>query len=133
GKNPSARLTKLIEQNAHACLIADPSEEELQDLIAKAQVHILPSFNCTGVKLKLLNALYNGRHCIVNREAVEGTGLEPLCYVVDSANAFRSLMTELSAKPFTREEISSRETILGKLFNQENNLQKLWEAIWKAR
>ena len=67
---------------------------------------------------------------IVNKEAVEDTGLEPLCHVVDSAEAFRSLVTELSSKPFTRGEISSRETILGKLFNQENNLQKLLHAIW---
>ena len=130
GKNPSPRLTKLIHQYPHVCLIADPTDEELNDLIAKAQINILPSFNCTGIKLKLLNALYNGRHCIVNKDAVEDTGLEPLCHVVDSADAFRCLVTELSAKPFTREEISTRETVLGKLFNQENNLQKLLHAIW---
>ncbi|HXO75305.1 MAG TPA: hypothetical protein VN824_08730, partial [Puia sp.] len=103
---------------------------ELNDLISKAQINILPSFNCTGIKLKLLNALYNGRHCIVNKEAVEDTGLERLCHVVDSAEAFRSLVTELSAQPFTREEICSRETTLGRLFDQENNLQKLLHAIW---
>jgi hypothetical protein len=130
GKNPSPRLIKLLHQYPHACLIADPTDEEMNDLISKAQINILPSFNCTGIKLKLLNALYNGRHCIVNKDAVEDTGLEPLCHVVDNAQAFRSLVTELSAQPFTREEICSRETILGKLFNQEKNLQKLLHAIW---
>ena len=48
-----------VHQYQHVCLIANPSEEEIQDLISKAQVNILPSFNCTGVKLKLLTALFN--------------------------------------------------------------------------
>jgi len=130
GKSPSVKLTRLIHQYPHTCLIPDPSEEELQDLIAKAQINILPSFNCTGIKLKLLNALYNGRHCIVNKDAVEDTGLEPLCHVADNAGTFRSLVTSLAEKPFTREEISSRDSILGKLFNQQKNLQKLLHTIW---
>jgi glycosyltransferase involved in cell wall biosynthesis len=130
GKNPSARLTKLIEQYPHTCLIPDPSEEELQDLIAKAQVNILPSFNCTGVKLKLLNALYNGRHCIVNKDAVEDSGLQSICHVADNADDIRSLLTSLYTQSFTPEEIGARTAVLGKLYNQENNLQKLLHAIW---
>lgn len=133
GKNPSPRLTKLIEQYPHACLIPDPSEEELQDLISKAQVNILPSFNCTGVKLKLLNALYNGRFCIVNKDAVEDTGLESCCHVADSADAIRELVAGLSEKPFTWLEICARKNVLGKLYDQEKNLQKLMHAIWPAR
>ncbi len=35
GKHPSARLERLIGDYPHACLIADPSEEEMQDLIAR--------------------------------------------------------------------------------------------------
>ena len=130
GKNPSARLTRQIQQHPHACLIPDPSEEELQDLISKAQINILPSFNCTGVKLKLLNALYNGRHCIVNKDAVDETGLQPICHLADSADAIRSLVTRLSTQPFTQDEIHSRKAILGNLYNQENNLQKLLHFIW---
>jgi glycosyltransferase involved in cell wall biosynthesis len=130
GKNPSARLTRQIQQYPHACLIPDPSEEELQDLISKAQINILPSFNCTGVKLKLLNALYNGRHCIVNKDAVDETGLQPICHLADSADAIRSLVTHLSTQPFTQDEIHSRKEILGSLYNQENNLQKLLHFIW---
>jgi glycosyltransferase involved in cell wall biosynthesis len=130
GKNPSARLTRLIEQYPHTCLIPDPSEEELQDLIAKAQVNILPSFNCTGVKLKLLNALYNGRHCIVNKDAVEDSGLQPVCHIADSAADFQSMVTSLCTEPFTQKEIETRKTVLGALYDQEKNLQKLLHAIW---
>ena len=131
GKQPSARLTKLIEQYPHACLIADPSEEELQDLITKAQVNILPSLNCTGVKLKLLNALFNGRHCIVNSEAVEGTGLERLCHLSDGADHMRSLISELYAQPIQSDEIRERQKVLTCLYNQQENVNKLVDAIWQ--
>ena len=130
GKNPSTKLSRLIYQYPHTCLLPDPSEEELQDLIAKAQVNILPSFNCTGVKLKLLNALYNGRHCIVNKDAVEGSGLQQVCHIADSADAIRSMVTNLCTTPFTQKDIEARKLVLGELYNQENNLQKLLHSIW---
>jgi glycosyltransferase involved in cell wall biosynthesis len=130
GKSPSARLTKLIFQYPQACLIADPSEEELQDLIAKAQVNILPSFNCTGVKLKLLNALFNGRHCIVNGAAVEGSGLERVCRVADGAEEMRSLVQDLYTQPMRSEEIQTRKDVLSGLYNKEDNLQQLLQSIW---
>ncbi len=130
GKNPSARLTRLIQQYPQVCLIPNPSEEELQDLIAKAQVNILPSFNCTGIKLKLLNALFNGRHCIVNQDAVEGTGLQPTCHIAAGAGEIRELLGKLCSRPFTRGEIDLRKEVLEGLYNQKTNLEKLMNAIW---
>ena len=35
-------------------------------MIAKAQINILPSYTHTGIKIKLVNAIFNGRHCLVN-------------------------------------------------------------------
>jgi len=130
GKDPSAKLTRFIAQYPHVCLLPNPSEEELQDLIAKAQVNILPSFNCTGVKLKLLNALFNGRHCIVNQDAVEGTGLQAACHIATSAEEIRQQLTELNGKPFTADEIDARKKLLEGLFDQQSNLEKLMHAIW---
>ena len=82
GKDPSARLIRLVSRYPQGCLIPNPSQEEMQDLIGKAQIHLLPSFHSTGVKLKLLNALFNGRHCVVNEEALQciGTGAEA-CHI----------------------------------------------------
>ena len=129
GKNPSARLERLVYQYPHTCLIPNPSEEELQDLIAKAQVNILPSFNCTGVKLKLLNALFNGRHCIVNKDAVDGTGLENLCHVASGADDVRCYISELYARPFQAQDIEKRKKVLEGLYDPKDNLQKLLHAL----
>jgi glycosyltransferase involved in cell wall biosynthesis len=130
GRQPSARLVRLIDQFPLVCLIANPSEEELQDLIAKAQVNILPSFNCTGIKLKLLNALYNGRHCIVNHGMVSGTGLENLCHIADGAEEMRSRVVELYSRVIQPEEIRQRREVLSGLYNKKENVHRLLRSIW---
>jgi len=130
GKQPSPRLVRLIDQFPSTCLIADPSEDELQDLIAKAQVNILPSFNCTGVKLKLLNALYNGRHCIVNRGMVDGTGLEAICHIVEGVEDMRSKVVELYSLAIQPEEISKRKQVLAGIHNRDKNVERLMHSIW---
>lgn len=132
GKNPSARLSRLIEQYPQVCLIANPSEEEIQDLIIKAQVNILPSFNCTGIKLKLLNALFNGRHCVVNKNAVLSTGLETACHTADNAEELRELIIRLHGQPFTEAAIRTRKEMMSSLYNNEDNTRKLIQCIWEG-
>lgn len=130
GKDPSRKLERAAESHATTCLVANPSEQEMQDMIQKAQINILPSFNCTGIKLKLLNALYNGRHCVVNDAAVKGTGLEPACHIGTSASAFRDLVAQLYHHPFTNEEITLRRRLLQGVFDSHQNAQRLIQWIW---
>ncbi len=130
GKNPSPRLQKLVSQFPNACLIANPTEEEIQDLIAKAQINVLPSFNCTGIKLKLLNALYNGRHCVVNEQSVKCSGLEKACYVGDQAREIRQLILDLYDKPFTGMELEERKGLLKSHFDNGENVRRLIQWIW---
>jgi len=130
GKNPSTRLQRLVAQNSHACMVSNPSEEEMQDMISKAQINILPSFNCTGIKLKLLNALFNGRHCIVNNDAIINTGLEPACNIFSNAGDVKKMIEELYERPFLHENISQREKLLSSQFNNEKNGQQLIKWIW---
>jgi hypothetical protein len=120
----------LIGQYPLTCLIADPSEEEMQDLIAKAQVNILPSFNCTGVKLKLLNALFNGRHCVVNRGIVNGTGLETICHITEGAEDMQLKVVDLYSRAIQPEEISRRKEVLSELYNKKDNVDRLLRSIW---
>ncbi|MDR3713939.1 MAG: glycosyltransferase family 4 protein [Puia sp.] len=130
GKNPSPRLQRMVSRYPHACLIANPTEQEMQDMISKAQINILPSFNCTGIKLKLLNALYNGRHCIVNEEAVKCSGLEDACHVASHADDIRNLVRNLYNQPFTGRELESRRKLLKNKFDNERNAHRLIEWIW---
>jgi hypothetical protein len=130
GKNPSSRLTRLAGSRCQICIIANPGEEEMKDLIAKAQVNILPSFNATGIKLKLLNALFNGRHCVVNEATVNETGLESACHIATTAAAFREVIVQLYRSYFGDEEIRLRKKMLLNMFNNEKNGKLLMKEIW---
>lgn len=130
GKDPSEKLANLVHTKNSTCLIANPGEKEMQDLISKAHINIIPSFNTTGIKLKLLNALFNGRHCLVNEETVKGTGLESACYIASTADEFRTAITELYDKQFDQDEIALRHELLDNLFDNEKNAKKLIEYIW---
>jgi hypothetical protein len=130
GKKPSKRLIRKVEKSKNASIVSNPSDEELNDLILKAQIHVLPSFNKTGIKLKLINALFNGRHCVVNDEAVEGTGLEDACHIGTTSMAIASIITQLYHHPFGEEEIILRRKLLGQIFNNRQNARQLIQLIW---
>lgn len=132
GKKPSKRLQKLAHFCKHTCLVADPSETEMDDLVRKAHINVLPSFNrdTTGIRLKLLHALYEGRHCVVNEAMVKGTGLEGACHTGTTANAFASIIAQLYHQPFTYEEIQIRRRLLDVTYDNEKNLRSLIQYLW---
>lgn len=130
GKKPSQSLQKLINKTGNARLIINPSENEMADLVAKAHIHVLPSYNKTGVKLKLLNALFNGRHCVVNEAAMQDSALEAVCHVGTNAEAFASIISQLYYLPFAEEEIALRKKILPAIFNNQKNARQLIQWIW---
>ncbi|MEO6721467.1 MAG: mannosyltransferase [Ferruginibacter sp.] len=130
GKNPTQRLVFMAAQYKQTCLVANPGEKELQDMIAKAQINILPSFNNTGVKLKLLNALYNGRHCLVNKAGVAGSGLERTCQVAEDADEFKTAISYLYNIPYSEEDNTQRQHLLGELYNNQKNAQMITDYFW---
>jgi hypothetical protein len=132
GKKPSKRLLQMAQLCQHTCLIADPSESEMNDLVRKAHINVLPCFNknVTGIRLKLLHALYQGRHCVVNDPMVEGTGLEPTCHIGTNANAFASIIAQLYHRPFGEEEIDLRKRLLYSVYDNDKNSRQLIQWLW---
>jgi hypothetical protein len=130
GKNPSKKLEQLAHSFNHTCIVANPNEQEMQDMIAKAHINILPSYSNTGIKLKLLNALFNGRHCVVNDATAEGTGLEKLCHIANDATTMQHVIEQLFSQSFSNCEIGMRKELLNKIFNNDNNAAQQVEWIW---
>ena len=130
GRNPSPALLALIHHHGNACIVSNPSVSEMQDLIARAQLNLLPSFNDTGVKLKLLNALYNGRHCIVNNAAVEGAVINNLCHVANTPEDFRSAISRLFETEIRQAEVQERQSELQGVYDNEKNALHLMTLIW---
>jgi hypothetical protein len=132
GKKPTKKLQRIAGLCQHTCLVANPSQKEMNDLVRKAHIHTLPCFNkgITGIRLKLLHALFEGRHCVVNEPMVAGTGLEEACHIGSNANAFASIIMQLHNHPYTKEETILRKQLLGDTYNNDRNTQKLSQWLW---
>jgi len=110
-------------------LINQVDNENLNHLIKNAHINILPTFQNTGIKLKLINALFSGRFCLVNNEMVENTGLENLCQIANSKKEFLSKILELKDKSFPETEIIKRKQTLTE-FDNLKNAQKIIDLIF---
>ena len=132
GKKPTKRLQKMAHLCQHTCLVADPTETEINDLVRKAHINVLPSFNSqsTGIRLKLLHALFEGRHCVVNEQMLKGTGLDAACHRGTTASAFASIIAQLYHQPFTQEEILLRKKLLCSDYDNEKNTRRLIQWLW---
>jgi hypothetical protein len=130
GLEPPDHLQNLIKTHPNVRLIANPDDETMFGLIRNAQVNILVTFQETGLKLKLLNTLFKGRFCLVNRAMVAGTGLESLCEIADGATALHEKLKEIFAKDFDMSEVNRRREILSGNYSNFSNAEKLISLIF---
>jgi glycosyltransferase involved in cell wall biosynthesis len=126
GKSPSRKLEKLIHFYQHACLVANPSQDELKDLIQKAQVHVLPSMTRTGIKQKVFDALQFGRHCLINTNMRHASPWTDACEVANSSSEMADRVKRLFSMPFTADMIEARRK---RLSNWRKQLDPVEEVI----
>lgn len=129
GMEPSDHLKDLVNRYENITLVENPDERRMNELISSAHINLLVSFQAAGIKLKLINALFRGRFCVVNQLMVSGTGLAKLCYVRNSAAAIRQTVEALINAPFEKSRIEERQALLGTEFSNELNAKKLMEII----
>lgn len=125
-------ISKEVESEAsgyrNITLVNNPSIERIDDLIRNAQVNVLPSMNGTGVKLKLLNALLNGRHCITNEAGAKGSGIHTSLTIAHGANDWLHSVAICMQQVFDEAQKEERKTVLT-LYNNAANAERL-NALW---
>jgi len=129
GKNPSKSLVRLAKTCQRIRLIANPDDATMSGLLRDAHINLMVTFQPTGLKLKLLNALFNGRFCLVNEAMLAGTGLTSLCSVAATPEQFREEIGRLFTCTFTEEEIEKRRDILSKIYSNRENGKLLLQCI----
>ena len=130
GMNPSDRLYKAAAPHPNISVEASPSSERLGELIRHAHIHVPVTFQATGLKLKLLNSLFAGRHVVVNSPMLAGSGLEAACHIADTPEQLRLLCSELMEMPFTTEAIAFRKACLLPAFSNKVQARRLIEMIY---
>lgn len=132
GLNPPEFLISEVKKHDHITLIANASDHKMNELMENAHIHLLYTNQATGLKLKLLNILYHGRHCLVNSKMVEGTSLGQVCVVEDSADKQMIKIKQLMEIPVDRSEIEKRTKVLKENYSNEVNAQRMFRAMTKV-
>lgn len=130
GSNPHASIIKAALKYPNIKINANVSANEINTLIENAQVNVLPTFQSTGIKLKLLSALHKGRHCLVNPEMVEGTGVEELCSIASSPREFRSKLSDLMKIEMNSQAFNERKKTLNDKFSNRSSAQLLIKFLF---
>ena len=124
----NSELFAIAADNAHFTA-QHPSAERMDWLIREAHVHTLITFQDTGLKLKLLNSLFAGRHTLVNRMMLAGSGLDSLCHIADTPEELVRACNQLMKMPFDDTAIAQRRALLFPAYSNAHQAQKLWGLI----
>ena len=125
GMNPSATLLKAASRYDNIFVEANPSIERINELICTAQINLLVTFQETGLKLKLLNSLFAGRHVVVNPMMLAGSGLNDLCHIADTAEKMTDICRELMNESFSVDILEERRKLLFPIFSNEYQAKRL--------
>jgi hypothetical protein len=129
GLDPPGWLAAMASGRRNIRFVVNPADDEMFRLIREAHVNIMVTFQPTGLKLKLLNALYNGRFCLVNPHMVAGTALGGICTLAEGPAELKERTRELFLEDFTESLVIKRETVLAEKFSNQNNCKLLVEIL----
>lgn len=130
GDNPSSKLEKAAHLRSHTCLVANPSEKELQDLIKKAQINLLPSFVTHGSSFNLHQALALGRHVVTNTAGVWEKDIGSLCHIANLPSEFKLTTESLFTKNTDPSEHEKRASFLNINYKNESEIQTLIKMLY---
>ena len=96
---------------------------QLQQLLENAHINAMLSFQRSGTKLKIVNALYNSRFCVVNQNMADDERLLALCSTAGTEAEFIEAIKLLKNRPYT--QYADRVAVLGELLDDAKNAAKL--------
>lgn len=129
GKNPSQDLSRKAKMQSNVILIDTPSIEKMEDLIRRASVNLLLTFQQTGIKLKVLHALESGQHIIINNEMDDSGIFASMCHVENEPKQIARKVDELIDIPFTQIDKNKRDMQFATYYNNLNNARKILEIF----
>ena len=130
GLNPSKKLVRLCNKYDQISLRENPTQDEMQTLVREAQINVLYSFQSAGMKLKVLNALFQGRHCIVNSNMVDIGSMGDLCEIVETPQQFLKAIRNQFKQSFSDSHVSLRARALKSEFSNDINAQRISDLIF---
>ncbi|WP_428225499.1 hypothetical protein [Flavobacterium sp.] len=122
-------LLNRINALDHVEYVKVSSNEHLESLVIEAQVHLLFSFQNSGTKLKIINALFKGRHIICNENMIDDEKALALCHLYNGSESdLIDMINRLFELPY--QSSPQRNSYLLEMYNDIITAQKLKIAIF---
>jgi ribosomal protein L17 len=96
--------------------------------VKNAHINVLPSFQSTGIKLKLLFALFQGRHCLISPELIVSDDISKTVVVCKSTQEWREKIVSIAKISFDDTHLSNRKEA-AKSFDNSSWANKLIEIL----
>lgn len=103
---------------------SDP--DHLTQLLANAHINVMLSFQESGTKLKLVNALYRSRFCVINKNMVDDENLRSLCTMAETEAEFIAAVNSLKNESY---DSGNREVVLKKVLDDSENARKIQSVL----
>lgn len=129
GKAISPALKKIISGTDHLCFVEDPDENELKDLIKKAQILLFPMLSVTGLKPEIYNATLYGRHILYYGNGFICPLVKDTCHRIEHPAHALSVIESLFHVPLHPETIKLRNYYLHESNESVERAQKLLERV----
>lgn len=131
GRKPSDKLRRAVSERPNVTLKSDLSDAEMTALKRNAQIHVLYTLQEAGMKLKFIETLFTGRHCIANAMMTAGYANAAVVHTANDAGAFLEKIEKLRGLPFSEAEYKQRKGFLDQNFDNKRNAQKIIDRITK--
>jgi len=128
GKNPGKVLLEAALRNPNTTLISNPDHAQLENLIVDAQMHLMYSTQASGLKLKLLKALFKGKHVIANDLMLTEKGLEIAVERANTVKEWKEAIEKIQSKPFTPLNQQQRKNVI-EGYDDQTTVSKLIETL----
>lgn len=100
----------------------------LKQLLADAHINLVFSYQRSGTKLKLMNALFFSRFCIVNANVMDDEMIQPLCVHAQTNIEIISQINRLKEVPFSG--YAQRREVLENHMSDDKNARQLVNLIF---
>ncbi len=116
-------VEELVKTHPNTSYAQIQNQQHLDALLHDAHLNVMLSFQESGTKLKLVNALHKSRFCIINRNMVDDQDLQGLCEIAETKSEFIAAVNRLKSVPYS--EIAKRKEVLRQVLDDSVNATKI--------
>lgn len=109
----------LIGSSKNIKFIALRDFTHLKQLLNEAHINIIWSFQKSGTKLKLINALFHSRYCIINDNIIDDVNISQLCTIATTGEDVVEAVNRLKQSEYN--DYHSRANVLEIHLNDKKN------------